>query len=100
MTSPDAGIVCESVDPYKTSNRDHLEYQARNRKKGRMSGQVRIRVRYRSFVGRWFDYLLVSPVEMKEIADGTGWKLSRTVESTGSPLYVGILRRSDSPSAV
>jgi SAM-dependent methyltransferase len=98
MTSKGAVIVCESVDPYKTSNRDHLEYQARNRRNGRMSGQVKIRARYRRFVGRWFDYLLVSPREMKEVADGTGWVLSRTIESAGSPLYVGILRKPDSVS--
>jgi SAM-dependent methyltransferase len=93
MTSADAVIVCESVDPYRTANPDHLNYQERNRKKGRMSGQVRIRARYRSFTGRWFDYLLVSPWEMRNIVKDTGWEVSRIIKSEDDPLYIGILRK-------
>lgn len=93
MTSTKAVIICESADPYKTSNPDHLRYQRLNRAKGRMSGQVRIRARYGAYVGRWFDYLLVSPNEMKDIAKDTGWMVSRVIRSEESPLYVGILRK-------
>lgn len=96
MTSPGAVAICESADPYKTSNPDHLRYHRLNRARGRMPGQVRIRVRYRNYVGKWFDYLLVSPDEMKEIVTGTGWSVSRFIKSNKSPLYIGILRRNDS----
>lgn len=94
MTSEGATLIGESVDPYETANPDHLEYQRANRAKGRMPGQVRIRIRYRTFVGRWFDYLLVSQDEMKGLVDGTGWRVQRFVTSKGSPLYAGILKRS------
>jgi SAM-dependent methyltransferase len=93
MTSDDAVIICDSVDPYKTDNLCHLRYHAMNRKRGRMAGQVRIRVRYLGYVGRWFDYLLVSPQEMREVASGTGWDLAEVLKSDEGPLYVGILRK-------
>ena len=93
MTSAEGVIVCESADPYKTSDPDHLRYHERNRAKGRMPGQVRIRARYRTYVGKWFDYLLVSPNEMRDIAEGAGWTVSRFIRSEESPLYAGILRK-------
>ena len=97
MASPGAVLIGESVDPYKTDNPDHLEYQRRNRERGRMSGQVRIRARYRKYVGRWFDYLLVSQAEMKDVVEGTGWRVQRFITSRESPLYVGILRNASHP---
>jgi SAM-dependent methyltransferase len=92
MASPGAVLIGESLDPYKTDNPDHLEYQKRNRERGRMSGQVRIRARYRAYIGPWFDYLLVSQAEMRDIVEGTGWRVQRLITSSESPLYVGVLR--------
>lgn len=91
MTSAEGVIIGEVVDPYKTDNPDHLAYQRHNRSRGRMSGQVVMRARYRTFVGPWLEYFLVSPEEMKDIAAGTGWYLRRVVASKKSPVYVGIL---------
>ncbi|MDG6982970.1 MAG: class I SAM-dependent methyltransferase [Nitrososphaerota archaeon] len=93
MTSADAVLACSSVDPYKTDNPDHLRYQRWNRARGRMAGQARIRARYRVWVGPWFDYLLVSPQEMKALVSGTGWKVEWVVVSEEGPLYVGVLRK-------
>lgn len=93
IVSPGGVIVAESVDPYATDNPDHLEYQKRNRARGRMSGQVRIRARCRTVVGPWFDYLLVSQKEMEELAQETGWRVKRFITSRGSPPYVGVLER-------
>jgi SAM-dependent methyltransferase len=90
MTSPNGRIIAESVDPYKTTDPFHLTYHKRNRRRGRMSGQVRIRVRYRGYIGPWFDYLLVSRNEMKTIVKGTGWKVRRFIGSKG-PAYTGII---------
>jgi len=93
MTTDDALVICESLNPYDTKDPDHLSYQRQNKARGRMGGQVRIRVRYRKYIGRWFDYLLVSPEEMKEIVKGTGWRFERLIQSKGSPLYVAILSK-------
>ncbi len=93
MSSLDAVLICESLDPYKTTDPDHLSYQAQNRARGRMSGQIRIRVRYLTLVGRWFDYLLVSQKEMKEIVRGTGWKIDRFIEERKRPLYIALISK-------
>jgi len=81
ITSKDGMIVADTRDPYETDNLMHLAYHKRNRARNRMGGQVRIRVRFRTYVGRWFDYLLVSKEEMKEILEGTGWQIKEFVDS-------------------
>jgi SAM-dependent methyltransferase len=73
MTSAQARIIAESRDPLGTDRPEHLAYHEFNRQRGRMPGQLRIRVRYRTYTTPWFDYLLVSQVEMQEILAGTGW---------------------------
>jgi SAM-dependent methyltransferase len=90
ITSGKARIIAESVDPYQTNIPEHLEYHKRNRKRGRMCGQVRIRVRYKKYVTPWFDYLLVSREEMADILKGTGWKIERFFVSAGAPYAVVI----------
>jgi hypothetical protein len=92
MTSPDARIIAETLDPTQTTNPDHLAYHERNRQRGRVPGQVRIRVRIRKAVGPWFDYLFVSRTELEQIVDGTGWHMAHTLDS-GGPGYVAILAR-------
>lgn len=83
-------IAAASSDPYGTEDPSHLAYQARNRERGRMSGQLRLRVRHRDLVGPWFDYLIVSPEEMAEVVEGTGWAIRRLVRDEGS-YYAAIL---------
>ncbi|MFI5450382.1 MAG: class I SAM-dependent methyltransferase [Candidatus Bathyarchaeia archaeon] len=92
ITSDSARIIAESVDPYKTTDPAHLAYQRRNRSKGRMSGQVRIRIRYRTYATPWFDYLLVSKSEMTRLITGTGWSIERFINSAG-PAYMAIIRK-------
>jgi len=84
-------IVAASNDPYATEDPAHLAYHARNRKRGRMSGQLRLRVRYRDLTGPWFDYLIVSPDEMATIVDGTEWRIRRLLQESGSGYYVAVL---------
>jgi hypothetical protein len=55
-----------------------------------MPGQLRLRVRYRNLVGPWFDYVLVSPRELGDLLDGTGWGVKRLVRDESS-YYVAIL---------
>ena len=80
ITSENATIIAQSRDPYKTDDPDHLEYHASNRARGRMSGQVRLRVRYKRYVTPWFDYLMVSKDEMQDIMEGTGWSVKKYFE--------------------
>jgi SAM-dependent methyltransferase len=83
-------IVAASNDPYGTEVPAHLAYQEGNRARGRMPGQLRIRVRYREHADPWFDYLIVSPGEMAEIVAGTGWEIRRLIRDEGS-YYVAVL---------
>ena len=92
MTSRDAIILAESNDPYKTGDPVHLAYHALNRDRGRMGGQLRIRIRFRQYVGEWFDYLLASRKETKDILLGTGWRVKRFIGSGGS-LYVAVMKK-------
>ncbi len=83
-------IVACSNDPSTTVDPAHLAYQERNRARGRMSGQLRVRIRYRTLIDPWFEYLIVSPDEMAEIVEGTGWEIRRLVQDEGS-YYVAVL---------
>jgi SAM-dependent methyltransferase len=89
LTGPRGRIVAQSRDVYRTEDPVHLAYQARNRERGRMSGQVRIRVRFRDIATPWFDYLMVSTDEMARLAEPTGWRVERVLE--GDDTYVAVL---------
>jgi hypothetical protein len=75
LTPANGRLIAANNDPYKTDDDDHLAYHATNQRRGRMAGQLRIRVRYRIFMERWFDYLMVSKSEMENILIGTGWQV-------------------------
>jgi SAM-dependent methyltransferase len=92
ITSPKTRIIAESMDPYKTDEPDHLKYHRYNRKLGRMSGQVRLRVRYKKYITPWFDYLLVSKDEMMDILKDTGWRVKRFFDSKQS-WYTAIIEK-------
>jgi len=93
MTNPGVRIIAESLDIYKPPvDPLHRRYHLRNRKLGRMPGQVRMRLRYRTFATPWFDYLLVSKNQMKRILQGTGWKINRFIDGPG-PAYVAIIEK-------
>ena len=93
ITSVHGRIVATAVDPYDTQDRDHRQYHRRNRSRGRMGGQVRIRVRYGKYRTQWFDWLLVSRREMQQLLEGMCWKVERFIDS-GGPGYVAVLRKS------
>lgn len=93
MTTPTARIIAESRDPYLTTESVHRAYHKGNRSRGRMSGQVRIRVRFKNLKTPWFDYLFVSKEEMVQIVDGTGWHVEEFLDS-GRAGYIGVLSKS------
>jgi SAM-dependent methyltransferase len=90
ITSPQALIIASCTDPYKTSDRDNLEYHRLNRRRGRLPGQIRIRVRFKKYIGEWLEYLFASKMEMERILKGTGWKITEIIES-GESRYIAII---------
>ncbi len=85
-------IVACTNDPYGTDDEAHLAYHERNRRRGRMAGQLRLRVRYRELASPWFDYLLISPDELTGLVAGTGWRVRQLIRDEGS-VYVAVIDR-------
>jgi SAM-dependent methyltransferase len=92
ITTAKAVVLGYSVDPYKTAIAAHMNYHRRNRRRGRMSGQLRIRVRFHDIIGPWFDYLIVSPDEMLTILEGTRWRRTRLFRDRG-PGYAAVIEK-------
>jgi SAM-dependent methyltransferase len=73
VTSVGARIVLDTVDPYFENDEADLAYLERNRERGRMPGQVTIRIRYEKLATPWYDLLCVSTGELETLVEGTGW---------------------------
>lgn len=93
MTPPTGRIIADTKDVFQTTDPVHLEYHERNRRRGRMPGQMRLRVRYIRYKGAWFDYLMVSRDEMRQLLQGTGWGVKEFIDSDG-PTYAAIIEKS------
>ena len=93
ITTKDALIVAESLDPYKTKDPDHLAYHKFNKKRGKWPGQAKIRLRFKRTIGDWFEYLFVSQKEMKEILKDTGWKIKKFITEPKKPMYVAVIEK-------
>lgn len=91
-TSPQAQIVAETRNPCGTDLPEHLSYHELNRKRGRMPGQLKIRVRYKKYVSPWFDYLLASKEELEKILQDTVWMTEEFIDG-GAERYIAIIRK-------
>jgi SAM-dependent methyltransferase len=91
LTTPTARIVAETFDAHTLEDPVQRRYRERNVHRGRMPGQLRVRVRYRDLSTPWFDWLQVSPRELEELLDGTAWRLTRTLGE--GPSYIAIIDR-------
>ena len=92
MTTAQARIIAETRDPYVTAAHIHRAYHERNRQRGRMGGQLRLRIRYQTYATPWFDYLLASKPEVRAILDGTGWQLARSIDGRGGT-WIAVIER-------
>jgi len=92
ISSAKGQIIAETVNPYSTTEPLHKGYHRLNLRRGRMGGQLRIRIRHSNIIGPWFEYLLVSQKEMKRIVQGTGWRIARILEGKG-PGYTAVLKK-------
>ena len=90
ITTDQAILIGENLDPYQTDNPDHLQYHEWNRAWGRMGGQIRMRVRHRRLIGPWFDYLFLSQSELADLIVGTGWRIAQMM---GESQYVAVMEK-------
>lgn len=92
LTNPGARIVLDTVDPYVDNDAADLAYLARNAERGRMPGQVRIRMRYRGLATPWYDLLCVSADELEALAEAAGWHAVMLREE-GADVYAVLEKR-------
>ncbi|HEY6738148.1 MAG TPA: class I SAM-dependent methyltransferase, partial [Actinopolymorphaceae bacterium] len=90
VASPGARVLGGNLDPYATKDAEHLEYLARNRARGRMPGQTRLRARFRRLVGGWTEMLWCSVEELRTLVASSPWRVGHVEESDGG--YVAELR--------
>jgi hypothetical protein len=93
LTNSGARIVAQTVDVYQTTEPVHLAYHRFNRRRGRLGGELRIRVRYKKLATPWFDYMMAAPDEIAAIVDGTGWFLERVIAQPDSPIYIAVIEK-------
>ena len=91
LTTDLGRIIAQTRDVRKSDDPVHIRYQKQNRRRGRLPGQIRIRVRHRDKTTPWFDYLMVGPDELEKLLDGTGWKLTRTIDSDDT--YIAVIEK-------
>ena len=92
VTSERGRILAETRDPYQTDRPEHFEYHEFNRKKGKMPGQLRLRMRYKKYVSSWFDYLIVSKEEMAKILEDTGWEVKEFIDGENGT-YIAVIEK-------
>jgi SAM-dependent methyltransferase len=93
-TAPGTRILAQSINPYRGgAPAFDRSYYLRNKARGLLPGQCRLRVRYHSLATPWFPWLFVSRTEMRMLLRGTGWHLSRFLGATPSDSYVGVVEK-------
>jgi SAM-dependent methyltransferase len=90
LARPGARIIAHGTDPYGTTDPVHTAYHRRNRDRGRLGGQLRLRLRYRKLCTDWFDYLVCSVGELRSLLAGTAWRLV-DVDDTDQPYYLATM---------
>jgi hypothetical protein len=59
--------------------------------KADLSGQRRIRIRYRRYVTPWFDYFRIAVPELRDVLAGTGWNVTDVLSSDDSDVFIAII---------
>jgi SAM-dependent methyltransferase len=90
LASPGARIIAHGTDPYGTTDPVHVAYHRLNRERGRLGGQLRLRLRYRQLATDWFDYLVCSVDELASLVAGTPWRLD-SIDDADRPYYLAVL---------
>ena len=93
ITKPHANIIAGTLNPYMTDKKEHLEYLRFNKRRGRMAGQIRFRIRYGKTIGEWLDYLFVSPDEMRQILKKTDWQVKEFLNGEDANYFAVIEKK-------
>lgn len=94
LGNPGVQLIVTATDPYEANDPDQLTYQKFNVRRGRLAGQIRLRIRYRKYQTPWLDYLLVSQQEMAAMLKGSGWKVTKFIPGSEGA-YAAIVQREE-----
>jgi SAM-dependent methyltransferase len=95
LTTEQGRIVGTNHDPHRTKDPVHRAYARNNRARGRLPGQIRLRLRYRRLTSPWIDWLFVSPRELEQLLEGTGWRVRRILQ--GERFYAAVIEKEPRP---
>jgi len=90
LLKPGGLVVGNTLDVYQTDDPVHLAHHRMNRERGRLPGQLTLRVKFEDVVGDWFDYIFLSPGELAELVEQAGWRVDELTEP--NPSYLATLR--------
>jgi SAM-dependent methyltransferase len=92
IASPGARLLGANRDWTRSGDSQKREKAARNVADGRFSGEHRARIRYRRFVTPWFTSSRMSPDELLELVQDTGWEVGEILDR-GEGIYIAVLER-------
>jgi SAM-dependent methyltransferase len=92
LTPDDGRIIGSSIRVFDTDNVLHLAYHEQNRQRRRLGGQLRLRLRHGDVASPWFDYLMLPPEELEDLAAPTGWHVARVIDGP-PPFYAAVLEK-------
>ena len=92
ITHQEARIIAETRDPYDTTEPFHLKYHEFNKRRGRMPGQLRIRIRYKKYASTWFDYLHASKEEIEKILKDTPWMTEKFIDGAAG-IHIVVMQK-------
>jgi SAM-dependent methyltransferase len=85
-------LLGASRDRTLSNDPEMRAYVERNLMQGRLSGQSRIRIRYKRLATPYFDFFRITPDELRTLIEGTGWILSDVLRGPDT-LFVAVLER-------
>jgi len=75
ISTDDAVIIGDTVDPTIIDDIDEIEYQRVQESMGRYKGQVRLRLRYGDIVSPWWEQSNFAVRDIPRLVEGTGWSI-------------------------
>ena len=92
--APGTRILAQSTNPYAGGAPGLTRaYYFANRRRGRLGGQVRLRLHYDGSVGPFFGWLFLSRRELADLAGRSGWRIPALYGGAPDEPYVAVLER-------
>jgi len=75
ISTEDAVLIGDTIDPTITDDPEEIEYQRRQIEAGRYIGQVRLRLRYGEVLSLWWEQSNFAIRDIPSLVEGTGWSI-------------------------